>query len=183
MYDKDLARKKFISEHPDFKAENKKKYWLTDNYRKRNRERWKRNYWKNRTRKRVRYTKTSREEVLARKKEYNKKYWAIYSKTEKGKMYMKNRNIKRRSGCIDKINPKEWNELKSSFNFTCLMCKKSEPDIKLTIDHIIPISKGGKHEMSNLQPLCFSCNSSKRTKIIDLRKSFSLDASKALLKS
>jgi 5-methylcytosine-specific restriction endonuclease McrA len=33
-----------------------------------------------------------------------------------------------------------------------------------TIDHIIPISKGGAHEVSNMELLCSHCNSSKGSK-------------------
>ncbi len=40
-------------------------------------------------------------------------------------------------------------------------CRKCGSESKITIDHIIPISKEGKDELSNLQPLCASCNSSK----------------------
>jgi len=44
-------------------------------------------------------------------------------------------------------------------------CEKCHTTEKLTIDHIIPISKGGTNDLSNLQLLCRSCNSRKRDKI------------------
>lgn len=59
----------------------------------------------------------------------------------------------------------EWLDCKKKHNNTCLMCMKTEPDVKLTIDHIIPVSRGGKNNISNIQPLCRSCNSSKSNKI------------------
>jgi len=33
-----------------------------------------------------------------------------------------------------------------------------------TIDHVVPVSRGGKHELSNMGLLCRSCNSSKYSK-------------------
>lgn len=60
----------------------------------------------------------------------------------------------------------EWNNLKAQYNWTCPRCHKSEPDIKLTIDHIIPVVKGGSNNIENIQPLCGSCNSIKGTKIV-----------------
>jgi 5-methylcytosine-specific restriction endonuclease McrA len=64
----------------------------------------------------------------------------------------------------------EWELLKKQYGFQCPMCGKSEPQIKLSEDHIIPLTKGGSNYIENIQPLCRSCNSKKNTKIIDFRK-------------
>lgn len=58
----------------------------------------------------------------------------------------------------------EWNQIKLEYNFTCPKCFKKEPEVKLTIDHAIPLSKGGMHSKENIQPLCIKCNSGKKDK-------------------
>ncbi len=35
----------------------------------------------------------------------------------------------------------EWQELKALYNFKCLCCGQQEPDIKLTRDHVLPLTK------------------------------------------
>lgn len=51
-------------------------------------------------------------------------------------------------------------------NYTCQSCGKYMPDeVGLHIDHIIPVSKGGKTVASNLQVLCSKCNGSKSNKL------------------
>lgn len=47
----------------------------------------------------------------------------------------------------------------------CAYCGMANLD--LTIDHIIPRSQGGNNDISNLQPSCRSCNSSKGTRSLD----------------
>jgi hypothetical protein len=45
-------------------------------------------------------------------------------------------------------------------------CRKCRRAVKLEIDHIIPVSKGGKTEESNLQTLCRRCNRAKSRKLV-----------------
>ena len=57
--------------------------------------------------------------------------------------------------------------IKKRDNYTCCNCGNSvydEPNLLLEVDHIIPISKGGKTEASNLQTLCWRCNRLKSNK-------------------
>lgn len=44
----------------------------------------------------------------------------------------------------------------------CELCGISNDDKSLEVDHIIPRNKGGSDDISNLQALCYSCNSMKR---------------------
>lgn len=64
---------------------------------------------------------------------------------------------------------KEWQELKAFYSFKCLRCGQQEPDIKLTRDHIVPLTQGGSDSIDNVQPLCTRCNSKKNNKNIDYR--------------
>lgn len=62
-------------------------------------------------------------------------------------------------------------EVKKRDKYTCQICGKYMPDgIGIHIDHIIPISKGGKSVLSNLQVLCSKCNLQKGSKILSTNK-------------
>lgn len=54
-------------------------------------------------------------------------------------------------------------------NYTCQICQRSSKHdhVKLEVDHIIPVSRGGSDNISNLQTLCFDCNRGKSNKILD----------------
>jgi len=55
-----------------------------------------------------------------------------------------------------------FNSLLHKYKFSCVNCGAKD---KLTIDHIIPVSKGGTDAIKNLQIMCKSCNSSKGNRI------------------
>ena len=51
-------------------------------------------------------------------------------------------------------------------NFMCQICGSTAKDgVQLHVDHIVPVSKGGKTEKSNLRTLCDRCNLGKSDKI------------------
>lgn len=46
-------------------------------------------------------------------------------------------------------------------SFTCQYCGRKAPDVVLEVDHIHPVSKGGKNELMNLITSCRDCNRGK----------------------
>lgn len=52
----------------------------------------------------------------------------------------------------------QWHDACRAFNFKCAYCGQEH---KLTMDHVVPVSKGGSTEATNIIPACQSCNSSK----------------------
>lgn len=51
---------------------------------------------------------------------------------------------------------------------SCYWCKKTIPNTKINIDHIIALTRGGAHEIGNLCVSCKSCNSSKHAKTLEI---------------
>lgn len=56
------------------------------------------------------------------------------------------------------LTPAEWRTILAEANGHCHYCGK---EAKLTLDHVIPLSKGGKHSKDNVVAACRRCNSSK----------------------
>jgi len=56
---------------------------------------------------------------------------------------------------------KKWRSQKT---FLCTYCRKRFPTSRLHVDHIVPVSKGGLHDPSNLCKACDTCNVAKGAK-------------------
>lgn len=54
-----------------------------------------------------------------------------------------------------------WKDVLNKHGTKCVKCGTSSKNGFITCDHIIPKSKGGGNNFSNLQPLCYKCNLSK----------------------
>ncbi len=66
------------------------------------------------------------------------------------------------------MTPKLRQQIIQRDNCTCKICGNStykEPNLLLEVDHIIPVSKGGKTTEENLQTLCWKCNRHKGARI------------------
>jgi 5-methylcytosine-specific restriction endonuclease McrA len=77
-------------------------------------------------------------------------------------VYDANKKAKRRAAISATINPitqQEWEAIKKSQNHKCIYCGKD--DIALTMDHVVPLSKGGDHDKSNIVGACWLCNGKK----------------------
>ena len=81
-------------------------------------------------------------------------------------------NHKRRSLLKEEVTPDEWNLILERYGSHCLVPGCINEDV--TVDHVIPLSLGGRNHISNLQPLCKSHNSSKGAKVIDYRLDYGL---------
>lgn len=89
----------------------------------------------------------------------NTRKWSSNNQLRRRENELKRRAIKNKNG-VYKISIKELRKLR---NQNCLYC---EQIAEITIDHIIPIARGGSHSIGNLAPACQSCNSSKGSKTI-----------------
>lgn len=114
-----------------------------NNWRKRNPEK--------RQAQRLRYNRTYREQNIVVARE-----WAKNNPEKRAKIKTAYRARKHSETFY--ILDREIKHLKAS---PCAVCGSQGP---VDIDHIVPLSKGGRHSVGNLQPLCRSCNTSKSDK-------------------
>jgi 5-methylcytosine-specific restriction endonuclease McrA len=105
------------------------------------------------------------EEIAKRRKQYRQ--------SERGRLLIRCNNQRRRARKVEAmmegkdITPEEFQRIVNNQKHRCNMCgKKLCKSRPATIDHIVPLSKRGKHISLNIQALCGSCNSSKNAKIM-----------------
>jgi hypothetical protein len=54
-----------------------------------------------------------------------------------------------------------WDVLKRD-DYRCVTCGARPPDIELEVDHIVPVSRQGTNDLTNLRTLCRPCNQGKK---------------------
>jgi hypothetical protein len=100
-----------------------------------------------------------------------KPFLAAFVQWKQGKLTLSQFLTGARMGRLrDPVRPKVRYALLNARNYTCDTCGRS-PKLHvgtvLHIDHIIPVSKGGTDDPSNLRVLCQTCNIGRGNKFVD----------------
>lgn len=154
-----IAHRQNYQDNCEYYKDQKKQYRL-DNIEK-IKESDKKYYENNKEKKKEynrRYRQENKDKLNAQKRDYH----------QRNPQFVTNRRARRKEFMRDNVITKlEWLKIMESTNWTCTYCGVSLRSSKIrTIDHVIPLSKGGSHTVDNLVPACRSCNSKKSAKIM-----------------
>ena len=69
--------------------------------------------------------------------------------------------LKKERAKAREIRQSQWWKRKRSTGI-CHYCRQQFPPRELTMDHIIPVARGGRSEKFNLAPCCKDCNNRKK---------------------
>ena len=90
---------------------------------------------------------------------------------EKARLYARKRKAMLRGNTVVLVTPSEIRARFTEFDHRCAFCNidlMTLPKRKRTIEHLIPIIKGGPHSLSNIVPACHRCNSSKNDHDVEI---------------
>jgi 5-methylcytosine-specific restriction endonuclease McrA len=109
------------------------------------------------------YREANKEKIRLAHKEWlanNPDYRKQYNESNRKLLNVKEgkRRTKKKDSGTFYITKKEISRL---YSRPCFFCGSVE---RIHLDHIVPIAKGGRHSIGNLQPLCYKCNISKGSK-------------------
>ena len=102
-----------------------------------------------------------RPEALAKMRAYYQADYAI--QPEKWNQRVKDRRAAKKAGGRFVITEADWRAVVRRHGGLCAYCKTSPWTER---DHVVPLSRGGRHAIGNLLPACVSCNRSKGPRTI-----------------
>lgn len=154
--------RKYVEEHKDWKIDYDKRYYAENA-----------EHIKHRVRE---YSQNNLETVRARHRKWRKlnpdkviTYRRKYHRSIKGRLNSirgKHRRRCREITTESTLTDMQWNKILDLQRGKCSMCKKQfSKSNPATVDHIIPVSKGGGLTFENVQALCKSCNCKKNDKL------------------
>lgn len=160
--------KKYYAKHREYINEHKKNYRITHHEQFIERDRKYHTTHQEQINKRGReYYATHREQRDKYRKKYaaanpekSRKWYKIYHTRhpEKSSEYHTRRRAREVNAEGNGVTARQWEKIKEEYFQRCAYCNQEKPP---QMDHIVPLSKGGKHDIDNIVPACKSCNSSK----------------------
>jgi 5-methylcytosine-specific restriction endonuclease McrA len=79
--------------------------------------------------------------------------------------HQENEDIDRERRRARELRASEWWKRRCAKGI-CGYCGQPTPAAELTMDHIVPISRGGKSTKGNVIPSCKACNTAKKQKLL-----------------
>jgi 5-methylcytosine-specific restriction endonuclease McrA len=76
------------------------------------------------------------------------------------------RRVQRELEAEGSFTPTQFEIVLERLGRRCLRCGSVD---RLVADHVVPLCRGGKHDISNIQPLCSKCNLWKGIRIVNFR--------------
>jgi len=102
-------------------------------------------------------TESQRERKNRKMREWRK------NNPEKAARHCNNKRAKRRSA-EGKFTNDEWKAVVDHFSGRCVYCGEKG---KMTVEHVVPLSRGGTNYIENIVPACLGCNASKGKKTVE----------------
>jgi 5-methylcytosine-specific restriction endonuclease McrA len=100
------------------------------------------------------------EAIRERKRRYYQEVRKLKDQTDLGRFKDRDRKARRRAAvATDRVTAEEWTAICAAHDHRCAYCC-CRPDV-LEMDHVLPLTKGGRHLASNIVPACKPCNSAK----------------------
>ncbi|HNP58414.1 MULTISPECIES: HNH endonuclease [unclassified Gordonia (in: high G+C Gram-positive bacteria)] len=94
------------------------------------------------------------------RREYARSYLA--ENPDRCREYRRRRKARLRGAQAFQFSDADWKRTLNRYRFCCAYCGESGP---LTMDHVVPISRGGRHSIGNVVPACGPCNFGKHTSL------------------
>lgn len=104
---------------------------------------------------------------LERHKKYQREYakrWSAQNR-HKGVLYVNNRRKRIRENRDSvKIAVRDWERMLRRFDYCCAYCGNRPRCLQM--EHVIPLSRGGRHAIGNVLPACQPCNRAKSDRLL-----------------
>lgn len=125
------------------------------------RKAYEKEYWDGRREERRKQISASMEKHKEKYKSRRKVYLATPDGRAMYRRYTQTRSALRRRAFVEVVDPRSVYEEQGGVCYLCL-CRSDFSDCHL--DHVIPLSMGGRHERENTAIACATCNLSKGAK-------------------